>query len=206
MHRMLNLIRIALLAAAVALLPAWAHAAGFLIAVNTSAFVGADGFIDFQFNPLGGAPAATATVSSFGGSFVLSGAATVDGDVTGRLPGTVTFANTTGFNALLQPGTFDAGFSFQLDLDVPAASGPGSIFALGIYDAAFNPLLAADGNGFSLTFGIAAGGVTLANTAPASVAVTAVALIPEPATYALLLAAGLAALLAAARRRRSILS
>jgi hypothetical protein len=203
MDRMLNLLRIALLAAAGALLPAWAHAASFLVSVDTSAFADAEGFVDFQFNPFAGAAPASATVSGFTGA-LLTGVYSPEGDVSGDLPGGLVIGNGTGFNAALQPVRYGTAFSFRVDFGGTPAD---SSFNLGVYDFDFAPLLGADASGVSLSIDFLAPGATplIANGAPDFITVATVEPIPEPATYALMLA-GLAALLVTARRRGAVRS
>jgi hypothetical protein len=201
MDRMLRLLRIALLAAAATLLPFWAHAASFLVSVDTSTFANAEGFVDFQFNPFAGAAPASATVSGFTGA-VLTGSYSPEGDVSGDLPDGLVIGNGTGFNAALQAVRYGTAFSFRVDFGGAPAD---SSFNLGVYDFDFAPLLGADASGISLAIDFVAPGATPLVTigAPDFITVTAVEPIPEPATYALMLA-GLATLLVTARGRRSV--
>jgi hypothetical protein len=94
------------LRAATALLLLAAAPAGaaisYTVVVDTGSVSGTSGFLDFQFNP-GNATtqAATATITNFTGG-TLSGAPQISGNVSGTLPGTITFANSTALNEYFQ--------------------------------------------------------------------------------------------------------
>lgn len=198
MERLLALLRLALLAAAIALPPSL-QAATFQITVNTSAFSGTPGQVDFQFNPFGDAPPATAAVTAFSGPTLGPGLDFL-GTASGSLPDDLTLGNDDGLNAALQDVTYGTSLSFLLDVTV---SGPGSGFTsffLGIYDTSLEPLLAANGEGLSLGIEFPATGVpVIDNFAPSLITVAAVESIPEPGTLPLL-AAGLITIVMAARR------
>lgn len=110
------------------------------VAVDTSLINGVTGNLNFQFNPGGGAQAATASISGWsatGGSFL--GAPILTGDVTGTLPATVTFGNTTGLNDYFHPIQYGTSFQFLLTFDGAAinspANGPaGTSFLIALYD------------------------------------------------------------------------
>jgi len=130
----------------------------YLVDVNTNAIAGQAGNLDFQFNPGGlGSEFATTTVTSFqtsGG--LLSQPATLTGDASGSLPGTLTLDNGTAYNDVFQGFTFGSKFDILLTLSGPALNSPGgssgSSFALSLYDAAgVTPLLTTDPNGSVLT-------------------------------------------------------
>ena len=95
------------------------------VLVDTSAFDGTAGYLNFQFNNSGDPNPATAEVSGFaavGGA--LGGAPSTFGSVTGALPGTVEFTNDVGFVDYFQELTFGSSFSFYLTLDGPAINAP----------------------------------------------------------------------------------
>lgn len=124
-------------------------AVAYTVTVNTSAVNGTSGFLDFQFNP-GNATSqpATAQIANFqstGGA--LTGVPAVTGNVSGTLPGTVTFVNSTALNEYFQGYNYGTSFTFLLILSGPAIDAPngtataGSTFCVGLYDAAQNPIL-----------------------------------------------------------------
>ena len=126
--------------------------ANYLVKVDTSAVDGASGFLDFQFNP-GNATSqlAFARISLFqsaGGTLIFGvGSPDVLGDVSGALPGDITFDNATAFNDYFQQVTFGTSFSFILSLTGPALSAPdgtataGSTFSVGLFDQDQNVIL-----------------------------------------------------------------
>ena len=153
------------------------------------------GWLDLQFNPGPGAAPGLATVSNFAGALDTALVPLGDGAVSGSLPGTLVMANTTAFNAVLQALVLGGSFSF----DVQFSGGAGALFALGLYGPdQMTPFGSADPfTGTLLQIGLGEGqGVVLSDAALA-----AVQAVPEPDGL-LLLAIGLAALMAAAASRR----
>jgi hypothetical protein len=172
------------------------------VSIDTTSIAAQSGYLDLQFNPgAATALAATATVSGFlaGGTL---GAPTVDGGVTGVLPGTLVFANGTPFNALLQPLVpFGTTLAFRVSFEgafIAAATGAGTTFSLGVLGPgpAYLPLLGANPDGRSLVFELGPGSITYTSFDP-GIGVTPV---PEPGSWILLLG-GIALLAVAARRR-----
>jgi hypothetical protein len=136
---------------------AWANPLSYLVTINTSAVTGTSGNLDLQFNPgvLPGTQLATASVQSFSTNGTL-GTATLTGNVTGTLPGTLLFDNQTAFNDDFQAIVFGNSIQFDLILSGPAVLAPdgtsvaGSSFGIGLWDSTgLNPLLTADPNGFA---------------------------------------------------------
>ncbi len=125
----------------------------YVVTVNTTAVNATPGFLDFQFNPGNGtSQSATATISNFavvGGA--LNGAPSVNGNVIGVLPATVTIVNSTALNEAFQGFTYGTSFSFVLTLSGPAIDTPngvataGSTFGIGLYDNTQNPILTDQG-------------------------------------------------------------
>ena len=199
MHRITRLILAALLA-----LSSYASAATvWQFSLDTSSLAGSEGYLDFQFNPASAsAPAFDAVLSDFvmGSGMSLSGAATVDGDVGGALPGDLVFANSTPFNAVLQPVVFGGEFSLTIAFSGdPAAMalGDGSLFTLGLLDADFANLLSGNIDTPVLSFDLLPGNgltVTALNGT-----VTAV---PEADRFSMMLA-GLAMVMWIVQRRRA---
>jgi hypothetical protein len=136
---------------------AWADPLSYVVTINMSAINGTSGNLDLQFNPgaLHGTHLATATVGGFTSDGTL-GTAVLTGDVTGALPGTLSFDNQTVFNDDFQAITFGNTIQFDLVLSRPAVLTPdgistsGSSFGIGLWDSTgFNPLLTSDPNGFA---------------------------------------------------------
>ena len=188
-----------------------AEAATIVYSVNldTSSVSGTAGFLDLQFNPGNNTSvAATAEIIGFspdGGS--LSGAPSVSGDVTGSLPGTVTFMNDMALNELFQGFNFGSSVTFQVILSGPAVGVPnagataGSIFGVGLYDNTQASILTDQGGatGFSGELFLNTDGTVTPTPFPSapgvgSVTTFAPVVVPEPGTM-VLLAAGLMGLL-----------
>lgn len=179
------------------------------VTVDTSAFAGDSGFLDFQFNGLGAADAATAVVSSFSGG-TLVGVPTLTGSVTGALPGPVTFENNAALTSYLQEFMFGTAFQFYLTIDGdainnPSGSGAETFFSLSLYNSDLtgtlgpaDPLLGSAGY-----VRIAADGTLDPQAAGPDAIVTfreVDTLVPEPSTW--FLSSGALLALAASSRMR----
>src|SRR5207302_1637757 len=118
---------------------------------DTSSVSGTNGFLDFQFNPGGIAQGATAQMTGFattGGSLI--GFPSISGNVTGTLPGNVTFVNSAALNEYFQDFKFGTNFSFVVTLSGPAVDAPdastiGSTFSISLYDGMQQPILTNQG-------------------------------------------------------------
>src|SRR5437879_7504439 len=78
---------------------AWADPITYDVSVNTSAISGTSGSLEFQFNPGGlDTQAASLQILNFTSDGTLAGSPAVTGDVSGTLPGTLTFDNGAFFN------------------------------------------------------------------------------------------------------------
>jgi hypothetical protein len=171
------------------------------VLVNTSSISGTAGSLDFNFNP---GPlvtqAADLQVLAFSSNGTLESCASNvqgfcnTGDVTGTLPGTLTFDNGTGFNDYFTGFTFGTTLSFDVSLYGPALSAPngtatsGSTFAFSIFsDAAGTiPVLTTDtGDGFAFTVGVNLDGSTTLTSFSSQTTVTPqVTSAPEPNSFA----------------------
>jgi hypothetical protein len=193
-----------------------ANPISYLVTINTSAITGESGNLDLQFDPgvLPGTQLATASVQNFSTNGTL-GTATLTGNVTGTLPGTLSFDNQTAFNDDFQAMVFGNTIQFDLLLSGPAVLAPdgtsvsGSSFGIGLWDSpGFNPLLTSDPNGFAgiVNIDLDGSGTTstfLTNTGgPPIVTFTpqVTTVIPEPGNI-LLFGTGLVAILGLARKQ-----
>jgi len=162
------------------------------VTVNTSAFAGTSGFLDFSFLALGSAAPAFATVSNFSGA--LEAGSIASGDVSGTLPGVVVIGNTTGFNDLVQAVSFGGLFTF--DLSFVADGGiAGSTFGVALINDSFTDYLGVAGNVVDIA--IQPGAATSVSTT----AFSSVNVVPEPADLLLMLT-GLAVMGAIVRRKQ----
>ncbi len=206
MSKLNHLMRSLWLACSVALFaPAPLALAGpsYQISIDTSAWAGSSGFIDFNFESNVGAVPAEALLSNASGAF----GAEFDrfGSVTGDLAGTVLLTNAPGPNYLTQAADFGGVFSFVLAFGGQFDSTPGSdgaLFGISLFNDALTETLGADGAilAFALTpaFNGDAASVLVSVNAPLAAAVP----VPEPSQAALLLA-GLALLWHARRKSAS---
>lgn len=176
------------------------------VTVNTSSITGTAGSLDFNFNP---GPlvtqAANLQILNFSSDGSLSACAANSqgfcptGDVTGTLPGTLTFDNGTAFNDDFDDFTFGTTISFQVSLYGPALSSPdgvstsGSTFAFSMFsDAAGTiPALTSDtADGFAVTVDVNLDGSTTVNNFSAQTTVepatSPVSGTPEPSSLGLL--------------------
>ena len=173
------------------------------LTLDSSALAGQQGFLDIQFIPgqSPGAPSATATLSDFtisGGA--LGAPVSIDGDVTGNLPGEVTLGNSTAFNAILQPLSL-VGNSIALQVSfggdfLTTPSSVGTSFSLALLDTQLNPLLSGDANGRLVVFDLANGAAPYNDFSERLEG----AAVPEAEAWVVLLV-GLCAVGAVARRR-----
>lgn len=146
------------------------------VTVDSSSISGTAGSLDFQFNP---GPFSTQSASlqilDFTSNGMLTGSPTINGDVSGALPGTVTFDNGTGFNDYFNDFTYGSTLSFQVSLYGPALSSPdgrstsGSTFAFSMFSdpAGTMSVLTTNPEGFAFTIDVNLDGTTtLANFSP----------------------------------------
>src|ERR1700722_19536341 len=179
-----------------------ADAITYEVTVNTSSISGTAGSLDFNFNP---GPLVTQSaflqILNFTSDGTLVNCGTnvqgfcPTGDVSGTLPGTLTFDNGTGFNDYFDDFTFGSTISFEVSLYGPALSSPdgvstsGSTFAFSMFsDAAGTiPVLTTDTtDGFAFSVDVDLDGTTTVTNYSAQTTVGAKSSsVPEPSSFAL---------------------
>jgi len=189
------------------------------VTVNTSSISGTTGSLDFNFNP---GPLVTQSadlqILNFSSDGTLENCASNvqgfcnAGDVTGTLPGTLTFDNGTGFNDYFDGFTFGNTLSFAVSLYGPALSAPdgistsGSKFAFSMFSdsAGTIPTLTTDTtDGFAFTTNVNLDGTTsVTNSSSQTGVIPQTSGVPEPRGIALSVVALM--LVAVFRKRRTL--
>ena len=198
---------------------AFADSVEYSVTVNTSLLAGVAGALDFNFNPgplstqgadlqilnfssNGSLPNCASNVQGFCGT----------GDVTGTLPGTLTFDNGTAFNDYFDGFTFGNTLSFDVILYGPALTTPngtatsGSAFAFSMFsDAAGTvPTLTANlTDGFAATVDVNLDGTTTVENFSPQTNVSLVNTVPETNGWLSLVISVLGVTILAFRQRRS---
>lgn len=209
-HTIFGALRHALLVLFFGLVAGQAAAANFYhVEIDSNIFAGS-GWLDLQFNPgTSAATGATAAISGFSGLLDATQAPQVSGNVAGALTTAVNFGNGTAFNDLFQAVVFGGKFSFDVSFGGAFLNSPGNVgttFAVSLYGADQTTILGradavtASLVKFDLTPAVAAGQFGRVNATVFDGSVIQVTAVPEPETYAMLLA-GLALLGCMARRK-----
>ena len=175
--------------------------------MNTTSLIGTTGSLDFNFNPgpLVTQSAYAEILNLIGGG--VSGAASLTGNASGSLPGTVTLDNGAAFNDYFQGFTYGSSLMFQVSLYGPALSAPngtassGSTFAFSLFSDLAGTVPAfttdtTDGFGYLIDVNLD-GSTTVTNYLYQTTAV------PEPSTLGLVVATSLSAFVARAARGRA---
>ena len=118
----------------------FANPIDYLFTVNTSSLSGTSGSLDFNFNPGPlSSQSASLQILNLTSNGTFAGSAQVFGDVSGTLPGTLTFDNGAGLNDYFKGFTYGSSLSFDVKLAGPALSSPngtstsGSTFAFSMF-------------------------------------------------------------------------
>jgi hypothetical protein len=187
-------------------------AASYQVTVDTSSLGVGSYYIDIQDNPGDStSQVLTALLSSFSldGGSLLAGSDSTIGDVTGTLPGSLTFINDTALNDYYEGFTPGTDITFLLTLSGAAISSPngtadaGSSFAISLYDSNGDPVLTDDAEGILGRIDVDLDGTLTVTSNPSSAAGAASDItfapyeqpsssIPEPATAVLVCTVGLA--------------
>ena len=165
-----------------------AHAETWQIDIDTSSLVGVSGSLDLQLNPgASDAQPVQVQIGHFSTDAAIGGGV-ADGAVSGSLSGVLVLDNTDALNAWLQSLVFGSHIAFMLDINAPLTAGSGSSFAALLWDANFNPLLAASGEDAVLRINLTPASLPVWISSPA----VQVSAVPEPAiAYSLLAGLGL---------------
>lgn len=184
-------------------LASWACAAPvtYDVHVNTASTVGTVGSIDFNFNPGPlNSQSASVEILAFSSDGSPAGSSSLTGSVSGTLPATLTFDNSTPFNDYFDDFTFGSVLSFKVSLSGAALNAPdgtsdsGSSFAFSMFsDAAGTiPALTNDTiNGFAFIVDVNLDGSTTVSNYSAQATVVAeqagggVSNVPEPSSLIL---------------------
>src|ERR1700692_1873400 len=166
------------------------------VSVNTLSIAGTAGSLEFQFNP---GPIASQSASlqilNFSSDGLLAGSPALSGDVSGLLPGTLTFDNLTSFNDYFDGFTFGSTLSFSVSLFGPALSSPdgtstsGSTFAFSMFSdpgGTLPPLPSDTVTGFAFLANVDLAGLTnITNSSSQTGIVPEQSAVPEPAGFGL---------------------
>jgi len=169
----------------------------YFVTVDTSSVSGTTGSLDFNFNPGPlSTQAASLQILNFAGNGTLAGDCPCGtGDVSGQLPGTLTFDNGVGFNDYFDDFTYGSSISFDASFYGPALSAPdgistsGSALAFSLFSdqAGTVPVLTDDTtNGIALTVDVNLDGTTTLTDYSTQTEIEQASPIPEPSTMSLL--------------------
>lgn len=178
---------------------------GYRVEIDTRQFSGA-GFLDFAFiagnSP---APGAMATLSNFSGAF--GALASQEGNVSGSLPGTLTFGNGGAYNDWFHNVTLGGKFGFNIVFGgdfLNTAGNAGTTFGVGLLDASGTAYLG-NANGNLLQFELTPlnGGIPASIAGSTYASIASISAVPEASEW-MMLTGGLALIGFALRRRQPV--
>ena len=178
---------------------------GYRVEIDTRQFSGA-GFLDFAFiagnSP---APGATATLSNFSGAF--GALALQEGNVSGSLPGTLTFGNSGAYNDWFHNVTLGGKFGFNVVFGgdfLNTAGNAGTTFGVGLLDYTGMAYLGnANGNLVQFELTPMNGGVPASIAGSTYASIASISAVPEASEW-MMLTGGLALIGFALRRRQPV--
>jgi len=175
------------------------------VEIDTSQFSGA-GFLDFAFiagnNP---APGASAILSNFSGAF--GALESQEGNVSGTLPGTLTFGNSGAYNDWFHNVTLGGKFGFNVVFGgdfLNTAGNAGTTFGVGLLDYTGVAYLG-NANGNLLQFELTPlnGGLPASIAGSTYASIASISAVPEASEW-MMLTGGLALIGFALRRRQPV--
>lgn len=173
------------------------------VEIDTSQFSGA-GFLDFAF--LAGnssAPGASATLSNFSGAF--GALESQEGNVSGSLPGTLTFGNGGAYNDWFHNVTLGGKFAFNVVFGgdfLNTAGNAGTTFGVGLLDAS-TYLGNVNGNLVQFELMPVNGGLPASIAGSTYASIASISAVPEASEW-MMLTGGLALIGFALRRRQRL--
>ncbi|MEG0879958.1 MAG: NF038129 family PEP-CTERM protein [Janthinobacterium sp.] len=175
------------------------------VEIDTSQFSGA-GFLDFAFiagnSP---APGASAVLSNFSGAF--GALASQEGNVSGSVPGTLTFGNGGAYNDWFHNVTLGGKFGFNIVFGgdfLNTAGNAGTTFGVGLLDYSGMAYLG-NANGNLLQFELTPlnGGLPASIAGSTYASIASISAVPEASEW-MMLTGGLALIGFALRRRQPV--
>jgi hypothetical protein len=180
-------------------LPALADSVTYQVTINTTSAVSTDGYIDLELNPNSASSSAiSASVFNFSGATVTSydpqAANGSAGSVSGSLPGSLSFTNSSVLNDYTQSIVFGTdSIVFDVTLTgVGVVASDGSDFQVAFYDDSGDSLFTSDPSGIAGVININTDGSVTPDSLSSDVSIAAT---PEPGTLSLFGLGGLVALL-----------
>lgn len=175
------------------------------VEIDTSQFSGA-GFLDFAFIA-GNSPAAgaSATLSNFSGAF--GALESQEGNVSGSLPGTLTFGNSGAYNDWFHNVTLGSKFAFNVVFGgdfLNTAGNAGTTFGVGLLDASAGSYLGnVNGNLVQFELTPVNGGLPASIAGSTYASIASISAVPEASEW-MMLTGGLALIGFALRRRQRL--